>query len=504
MRFFLWAWLGLVASALPVYAQDNLQSALDEILRARCLDPAQTAVHVANAQNGRTLYARNGEIPLLPASLMKIITTAAALHYLKPDYHFKTQLAYTGERQDDVISGDLVLRGGGDPMLTARDLWALAAWLKNSGITTVHGNLVGDAGFFDSLDRAPAWEESRTQRAYDARLSALSLDFNTIVVHALPGGAPGEAARVWLEPQPYHYRINTQALTVAANKKTAIWGSRREEADGSVIVTVAGSIASNAMEQSFRLNTPDPGQVTIATFRALLAQQGVHIEGATHLTHARSVAAHWLYQYESPPLSQILKELNTYSNNFMAEQIIKTIAAEITGQPGSHGEGLTLVRRFLSELGVATQDVSLADGSGLSRENRMSAQTITQVINLILPRFELAPDFVASLRIMGTEGSPKSRRFADEPLGARIRGKTGSLDQVSNLAGLVAGENGQVFAYTLLLNNNKCGPRRADELEAAMLQVIQAQGMVSADPTTAPPAAASGVGAAPPGTDEGG
>lgn len=456
-------------------ALDPFIVAIDQALKTRCLDTDQSAVRVVRVKDGQAVYRRNDDAPLLPASLVKLVTTAAALHYLGPDYRFKTQLLHTGARQGGVIAGDLILRGGGDPLLLAQDLWTMAAWLRNTGITQIQGDVVGETSFFDHYDRAPAWEAVRSQRAYDAKIGPLSMNFNTVEAHLLPGPARGKPLHVWLDPHPPHYHLALEAVTIPLGQRPRFWVNREATLEG-VTVTVKGKLPEQALEQVVRLNVPDPARFAIATLRLYLERQGIAIRGKTRVTSLPGPAPTLLRQHDSPALSVILKELNTFSNNFMAEQILKTVAAEHSRNPGSHHEGLAMIQAFLRQLGVSTQGLRLADGSGLSRQNRMTARTLTDLLVAMLPKFEMAPDFIASLRIMGSEGGYRSRRFRGQSLGSLVRAKTGSLYKVSNLAGFVPGEKGQLFAYAVMLNNNECGGRLADQIENRVVLAIHGLG----------------------------
>jgi len=466
-------WLGLWATVAGAYEEvEPFIQAIDQAMNTRCLDKQRSAVRIVRVADGKPIYQRNDQTPLLPASLVKLVTTAAALHYLGPDYRFKTTLLHSGAREGVFIKGDLILRGGGDPSLQAKDLWAFADWLKKAGVQEIQGDLIGEISFFDHYDRAPAWEEVRSQRAYDAKLSALSINFNTVEVHLLSGAEIGLPVHAWLEPHPAHYQLDVHALTRKFGTSANYWAKRQQTEQG-VTIRLEGKLPEKALEQVIRLNIPDPALFALASFRQYLTQQGIVVYGQNRITALPPAEKPvTLYQHQSMPLSVILKELNTFSNNFMAEQIVKTIAAQATAKPGSHGDGLALIQAYLGELGVSTQGLQLVDGSGLSRQNSMSAQTLTDLLLAILPKFDMAPDFLASLRIMGTEGSPRSRRFSDEPLGAQIRAKTGTLYKVSNLAGLVPSEKGQLFAYAVLLNNNECGGVLADKIENRVLLAI--------------------------------
>ncbi len=461
---------------ITAHAQINslLTQEIDEALKSKCLEPSKTAVSIVEIPNGKPLYTHNVNEPLLPASILKIVTTAAALHYLGPEYRFATQFLHTGQKVGKVIRGDLVVWAGGDPKLSSDQLWPIATRMKASGIDEIIGNLVIDTHFFDNYDIAPSWnEEDATQRAYDAKLGAFSINFNTIAIHVLPGPSIGDPLNVWLEPAPRYIRINNAGKTVRGGKST-ISVYRGEDQGGDVEMAVRGGLSPGAKERVIYLNVDNPQRYAAETFRAFLEQAGVKIQGTTQIV-STPVGGNELYEYTSPPLSLILKDLNTYSNNFTAEQIIKTIAAERYGTPGTHAEGLRLVTDFLRISKVTLDGVILADGSGLSRKNRFTAKAMTDLLTVMYSRFDVGPDFLASLRVMGAYGV-LSHRLKESPAHGQIRAKTGTLSGVSTLAGYVASARGKIFAYALFENQNRCGYNGADRIEDRIVNAIHLYG----------------------------
>lgn len=449
--------------------ESSLNQEIDETLTAKCLDPGQTAISIVGAPGSKLIYARNVNTPLLPASVLKLVTTAAALHYLGPEYRFKTDIRYSGQRRDEVIEGNLIIRAGGDPKLLGGAVRDIAEQVYLHGVRRVTGNLVIDSSFFDALDRAPHWDEKRSQRPYDAKLGALSINYNTVQVHVRPAEHIGEQVQAWLEPAPAYMQLINVAQTTRSSKNT-VWAKRGMK-QGRSVVEVDGELPLQATERTIVINVDNPLRFAAETFRTYLEQIGITIAGGTVFHGANSVRGELLYQHTSPPLSVILKELNTYSNNFIAEQIVKTMAAEKMGRPGTHANGTRLLTTFLKQLGVDTRGLRVVDGSGLSRDNRMTAQAMSQLLVAILPHFEIAPDFMAAIRVMGADGI-RSNRFKNSPVKARVRAKTGSLWGVSNLVGYVPGANGGLYAYALFLNNNSCGYRWADVLEDRIITAI--------------------------------
>ncbi len=464
---------GVLIGLSPVQANPLLIGEIDNALKTRCLSPTKTAVSIVELPTGNTVYARNVHESLLPASIMKIVTTAAALHYLGPEYRFTTRFLTNGSRVGNQIQGDLIIKGGGDPSLLPEHLWLIANRLKASGIQEITGNLLVDAHFFDQHDRAPSWTQEMTQYSYDAKLAAFSLNFNTLSVRVLPGTQVGSELTVWLEPAPGYMKLSNYGKTIAQGRNT-VSISRKETEWGDSEVVVNGRLPLGSAEKVVNLTIENPLRYAGEAFRAFLAQAGIGVRGTTQIVNTDAFGTE-LYLHSSVPISLILKNLNTYSNNFTAEQIVKTIAAERYGTPGSHAEGLRLVTDFLRIIGVDTQNLVLADGSGLSRKNRFTAKAMTDLLAAMYPRFDTGPDFLASLRVMGAYGV-LSNRLAQSPAQGQIRAKTGTLNGVSTLAGYVASPGNKVFAYALFLNDNRCGYYGADKVEDRIVNAIHTYG----------------------------
>jgi D-alanyl-D-alanine carboxypeptidase/D-alanyl-D-alanine-endopeptidase (penicillin-binding protein 4) len=451
--------LGLVI-ATTALADTSLQPTLDNLFSASCLNDSQSAVSIVKLPDGKPVYQHNVDTALLPASIMKLITTGAALHYLGPEYRFQTDLLYTGQIQGSTLSGDLILRGGGDPALSPDKLWRIADQLRERGVRSVAGRLIADASFFDGYDRAPDWDDVRTQKVYDAKIGALSLNLNIIEVNMQGGAKEGDELKVWLEPAPSHVKIVNKARTTGKGGGQA-WARRGGTADNPII-EINGKMPANSAPQVMYINMDNPARYTAESFRAALQRLGVEVQGATIIA-ATPPQATLLYRYKSPPLSWVLKELNTYSNNFIAEQVIKTVAAERAGIPGTHANAMRLVEDFLIETGVDMRGIHLSDASGLSRANRFTAHAMTDYLRAVLPRFDIGPDLLASLRVLGAEGAV-SKRLNKSPARARVRAKTGTLAGVRNLAGYMSDASGQVYAYAFMFNQHSCGARGVDGL----------------------------------------
>lgn len=460
---FLSAFLFLTGAAWA----DALEEAARALFAQGCVDASRTAVRVVDARSGAVVFDKNGATPLVPASVMKLFTTAAALKSLGPAYRFKTEILHTGEMKNGVIGGDVIIRGRGDPKLTPEALWRIARDLKDMGVSKVTGDLVADDSFFDGRRLAPGWSPRRSQRAYDAGLGALSVNFNTVAVKTWPGEKEGDPLIVAVEPRTPYVVLENKTVTARRGKAVS---ARRAPSGGRVKIVVTGSMKPGAEGKVIYVNITDPARFAAEAFRAALEREGIRVDGGIRNGKAPD-SAKLLYTHKSKPLAAILRELNHYSSNFVAEQISKTIDASVNGEPGRSGPALAMTRKFAERLGVDMTGVVFADGSGLSRENRLTARAVTDLLIAMTGRFDIGPDFVASLGIMGVDGSVKERAEGS-PARALARVKTGTLAGISSLAGYVAGRGGGLYAFAIIQNGNSCYWEKADMLEDDIVTAV--------------------------------
>lgn len=450
----------------------DLIQAINKAVSKRCVDPWKTGISVVALPSGKQVYKRNGSLPLMPASVQKLITTAAALHYLGPDYRFKTEILHTGSRKGGIINGDLVIRGKGDPDLTPEKIWLIAEQIKRMGVNEVTGALLVDGSYFDLRKTAPSWSNNHTQQAYDARLGALSVSFNTVAVHIYPGGKNGGPAIVGLFPDSPYLKLVNKAKTVSTGRRGVL--ARRSVKNGKIVITVTGVMRPGSKGKVIYLNVHDPLKYAGVTFKEFFQRGGIAIKGGVRIA-AGADNATLIYTHKSDPLALIVRKLNKFSNNFVAEQIAKTIASEKMGAPGTHVNALKLFNRFMTDSGIDISGMALADASGLSRQNRLSANVLTKLLTVMNGRFDIGPDFLAALGIMGVDGSVR-KRMSQSPAKSQARAKTGSLSGLSSLAGYVSAKNGGLFAFAILLNNNKCYYKDADKIEDEIVTSIYKYG----------------------------
>ncbi len=437
----------------PDPAERRLQEELSEIMKAPELKNAFTGVHVRSFKGDRTLFSRNSSKLFNPASNQKLLTTAAALWNLGPNYHFKTVARRDRKMRNGVVEGNLYIKGYGDPTLTTENLFGFVNDIAMHGIKKINGHVIIDDTFFDQVTEGPGWEQERSDHAYAAPMSALAVNFGTFVVRVQPGERMGDAARVVMWPQVKSIKVASSAFTRAPGSRTRIWVGTTKRPGQNIEVTVRGAIAlNNHYGKKVRRRVYAPSRYAGEMIKEMLQMRGIRIRGRVKRGTMPKrgtvhVAAHW-----SQTLATIVSTLNKYSNNFTAEQILKTLGAEMYEAPGTWDKGNRAIKEFLTSIGIEDGTFVLGNGSGLNDVNRVTPEQITLLLKTMYDRFEVRPEFVSSLAVAGNSGTIVGR-FENSPADSRLRAKTGSLTGVSALSGYVVTKNDEILAFSVMMND---------------------------------------------------
>ena len=449
----------LASWALPAVG-DDLGAAVDAVLADKRLMGATLGVEVRSLATGQVLCARNGTVRMIPASNEKLLTSAAALTDLGAGYEFRTALmAGAGAvLTDGVLGGDLILRGGADPTLGSveageQPLAQFQAWadeVRALGMLRVKGDLVVDDTFLDRQEVHPDWPPGQEWRDYCAPVSAMPLNDNCVMVQVRPGARQGAVATVSLSPAVPFLQVANQCLTDA--KRHAVWFSRRS---GSQIIRVGGFVRLGTGGYTGAVSAPYPALFSGAALAEVLKSRGVELAGTVRLAGPGDLARRreWGILCERrTPLTRVLSIMLKESQNMYAEHVLKAVGAESTpGRPGSWESGCARVSAMLQGLGWTPSDYSLADGSGLSRNNRVSASIICSVLMAMdrLPAGRELPDMLATAGADGTLG----RRLKAEPYAGNVQAKTGYVRGAGALSGYARTRAGTRVAFSILINN---------------------------------------------------
>lgn len=420
---------------------------------------------VRSLTSGEVLWALNAGVCCTPASNQKLLTAAAALERLGPEYRFRTEVRLLGRLgPTGTLAGDLILRGGGDPTLATRDLDALAAAVRQAGVRRVRGRLRADDTRFDRTRLGEGWAWDDESYAYAAQVSALTLDGNVATVHVLPGSRAGMPARVTVEPVPGYLRVRSVCVTAPAGPAPDVSVIRLRARND---VRVEGTIPLGSPPVLESVTVEEPALHAAAVWRALLARHGVRVEGQTVLLGTPGAAC-LAAAHDSAPLAELLAQMNKPSNNLIAETLLKELGITLA-TPGTSAAGLSVVRQTAASLGLDPQALRPFDGSGLSRMDLVSAENLCRLLAAMDARADRAA-FIASLPVAAADGTLRSR-MGGTPAAGNLRAKTGSLSHVSALSGYVTTADGERLAFALLTNNDP-GPSRGPDGPKAMEDAV--------------------------------
>ena len=458
----------VLLAAQPVFA-GGFAEEMDRLFRDPCLRKADACMIVKSIREGLVKYSKNPDRLLIPASNMKLITSAAALDILKPSYRFKTEFFHTGTRNGDTVNGDLIIKGYGNPHLVSEDLWIMVNELWKRGIRRITGNVVIDDSFFDKQKFPDTWRFSKNRRAFESPSGALSLNFNSITINIYPDVVTNDGLpHAVLDPQTSYFTL-VNKMRFAGRGKSRLTITLSPRKGGGEIVTIAGDVVKGSREMTYYRSVTDPYLYFGLTFLSFAQKAGIKVDGKV-VNGISGDELHGVYTHTSRPLYQLLMDMNKYSNNFMAEQIIKTIGANAGSGPGGFDAGLSRVEAFLQSRGFAPDGYRVRDGSGLSRENRVSCSLIVDLLQKMYVQWEGGPEFITSLALMGMEGSVKER---DNHNKKSIRVKTGTLDSISSLSGYYPTKSGSVLIFSMIVNNLSCGNGQLQKLQDKMLKELE-------------------------------
>lgn len=422
---------------------------------------AIAGISVVQISTGKTIYHRNDDRLLLPASNMKLLTSALALQRLGPDYKFTTKLLLAP-------SGDLVLLGSGDPSISGRvfpydkdapagpglrAIEDLADQAVKSGIARIDGDIVGDDRLYPWAPYAPSWTQDDALRESGAPVSALTLDENVLTLVIRPGEHPGDLAHIALDPALEYYAIDNRIATVGANAGPRI---RIARANGSRQVELWGSIPASGEAIRETLAIDDPALYAACALYDALTRRGIAISGRPRARHRATFqddepsAGNVIASRESPPLENLLQVMDKVSQNLFAELMLREVG-RVTRHTGTRDAGLEELSAFLQEIGAAKDDARVEDGSGLARNAMLTPRLLTKLLAFMQasPHQE---QWLALLPVGGEDGTLR-HRFAGAKDAAAIHAKTGSLARSLALSGYADSKTYGRVAFSIIVND---------------------------------------------------
>ena len=449
------------SSTIRLKADPTSASALvrdiDAILAQPALQHGSWGVLVKSLANDDTLYAMNARKLMLPASNMKIVTLAVAAEKLGWDYRYETTVRAAGSIDAGVLRGDLLVSGTGDPSLVAADGMAdrvFAEWaerLKQRGIRTIAGRIIGDDNTFEEETLGAGWMWDDLPDDYAAGVGALQFNEDAVRVTIAPGPAAGDSAAISVAPAGSGLTVVNAVATGAPGSPASI---RTRRLPGSPTLEVRGSIPLGASSSTLLASVDNPTLFFAAALRNALIANGIDVRGPAvdidDVRDALPTAADPLVSYQSAPLSALAVRLMKASQNQYAETLLKTVS-EGTGVR-SAAAGRLAAQAILEGWGVPASELTLRDGSGLSRYDFVTPAALVAILAHVDRDARLREPFVASLPIAGRDGT-LSTRMLGTPAEGNARAKTGSMTGVRAMSGYVTTANGERLAFSIVANN---------------------------------------------------
>lgn len=443
-----WSGHAREAESIPALIRQFETSPVGKTVAKERVQAIRIGLHAYSLSEDQELMSYRADQLFNPASNMKLISTAALLHYLGADFRIKTPYLTDYPPNQGRIQ-NLYVAGRGDPSMTTERLWSTARHLALQGITRVTGDLVIDQGYFDNSSyQGPLGDAAKV---YLAPITAYSVNQNSFTARVYPGnrGAP-----VVLDPPIPYFKLVTQLNGDGTNSLslTRVFNQR----EGWERVVVKGGLQP-AQPLALQRSVSRPSLYAGHCLKWVLGQNGIAVQGG--IREGSVEGAHLLYEDISPPLYEMVDRINKESSNLTAEVLAKVLGAHFLEPPGTTAKAIFLIREYLRDIGVLTPDAVLTNASGLARTTRVTPRVLTQLLRTIRGRFPLEADWISSLAVAGREGT-MAARFLIPELEGRARVKTGRLNDVNALSGFIPTRSGGLVVFSLLIEGSGAGSER--------------------------------------------
>jgi D-alanyl-D-alanine carboxypeptidase/D-alanyl-D-alanine-endopeptidase (penicillin-binding protein 4) len=429
-------------------------------------------IYVQEIGAKRPLLSINADRLLHPASILKLVTTYAALERLTPAYRWPTEVYATAKPVNGILDGDLVIKGYGDPWMTMENFWRLLREVRSRGVRDIHGDLVLDRSYFapDTFD--PAGFDDRPTRPYNTGPDALLVNFKAVRLAFIPD-PDTRSVRIIMEPPLPEVKVTNHL--VLDDAPCGNWHSRLKlEASGDsagAALVFKGRFSRRCGELTRYYSVLGHPQYVSSLFRLLWQELGGSITGTLREGEA-AAGASVVASVESPSLAEVVRDINKYSNNVMARQLFLTVGAVEEGAPATTEKAAHAVHHWLAKKGISAPGLVIENGSGLSRNERISARTLGQLL-LAAYASPVMPEFIASLPLVAVDGTMK-RRLHGAAVAGQAHIKTGLLRGVRSIAGYVHDARGHRVAVVFIVNHAHYGA--AQRAQDALLNWVYSRG----------------------------
>lgn len=439
---------------------ESLENTINSIMTDSRMQAASSSVTVRKASTGEIIYQKQSDKRITPASTLKILTAAAALETLGENYRFTTDVLTNGKITNGILDGNLYLRGTGDPTLLKKDFDDFASKLATLGIKRISGNLVGDDTWFDTVRLSPGIEKNDESYYYAAQISALTVspnkdyDAGTVIVEAKPA-ARGKAAKVTLTPKTGIVRVVNRSKTVPKGSRNTL-KIERQYGKNNIIITGNAPIGTAGSKEWITVSNPTAYALDV--FKKSLLAKGIKFDPSSKTVRGRTlVDSKILMSKNSMPLKSLMRPFMKLSNNSHAEVLAKAMG-KIKYGDGSWNSGLRVMREYAESVGLDVNEWLFEDASGMSHANKVTSAQLTE----LLYQVRTAPWYGSFAQGLPVAGAPD--RFIGGTLRNRMKtgtakgnviAKTGSLTNVSTLAGYAQTKDGEILIFSVLTQDHK-------------------------------------------------
>lgn len=452
----------------PSPAVQKLRKDIDQLVNQYFLDNTWWGITVQSVKNGETLYTLNAKKNLIPASCMKILTSVFALDKLGPDFQYTTRVYLQGTFENDTtFAGNVIIRGMGDPTISGRYqeknsvTKILEDWrdsLKARNIKIIKGNIIGDDNFFGDDVLGKNWEWDSESYWYSAQVSGLSFNDNCVDWYVTPGKNITSPGRIQIVPNTRYIDIDNRVETVASEYQAEEVDLIRDRASNRI--RAIGKIAIGAPVKVGYVTVENPTLYAATVFKEILEKDSaiiveghpVDIDSLNGFTYApdQDSTVSPIASYVSPKLNELLKVINKKSQNFFAEQLLRTVTAVVKNN-GSADTALAMEKEFLDQIGLNVKKMVIVDGSGYARTNQISPTNLVDVLKFIRLH-KYWKTFYESLPIAGVDGTI-SYRMKGTAAEGNVRAKTGFLDNVRTISGFLRTADNEELVFSIMCNN---------------------------------------------------
>jgi D-alanyl-D-alanine carboxypeptidase/D-alanyl-D-alanine-endopeptidase (penicillin-binding protein 4) len=487
--------ISFVFLVLPVFAADpvkTLRADLKRIFADGRLADAQLGVKIFSLDRSEVLYETNSSKLYMPASNNKILTAAVALVRLGPDYSFKTHILADGSVVDGTLTGNLIIAGFGDPFSSSRfetkdPFRAFRDWaakLKQRGIRTLTGSILGDGSAFEETAYGRGWAWDDLHEGFAAPVSALQFNENLVWLEITPGLKAGSLASIKMEPLAAYFTLESKVVT-GSGKEPARVEVFRNPLNELVVVSGTMPLGSSAISRAVAVQYPI--RYYLSALKQILNEEGIDVSNCelSETKGARPQASSLLWVHSSPPLSELIVPAMKLSLNLSNETLVRTLGLEFRGE-GTFARGKEVVEETLGQMGVSKDSYSYADGSGLSRLNLVSADALVRTLRY-MHQNQYFRYFYDALPIAGVDGTLATRMKRTKAQN-NVHAKTGTFANASALSGYVQTADGEMLAFSILANNYVASKDAAESVQdkaLARLAVFSRKGKTNTKPAAA-------------------